>query len=167
MSFSNDHTLTVTITKQGSNDRLLQPGRSPSVTIPIAHLEKPDEQLIQTPQPLDTADPEEHPPPSPPQDIQPPRSPSPNVEVKRPSPGLEDDQSSMAAVEWEQRRRKYEEGGGNYIPPLIANGPNMEVVGRSHLWGIWADSVRLQRKIEFVRDAAKFSLMETRVERFF
>ena len=166
MSFGNDHTLIVTITKQGANDRLPQSGRSPSATIPIAHPEKPDEQLFQTFQPLDMADPEEHPPLTFPQDSQPSRCLSHNVEVKQPSPGLEDDWGDVAVAR-EQRRRRYEEGGGNHVPPLVENSPAMQAVGRSRLWGLWADSVRLQRNIEFVRNAAEFSLMETRVERFF
>ena len=53
------------------------------------------------------------------------------------------------------------------MPPLVPNDPNGQIADRSRLWGLWADSVQLQRKIEYVRDAAKYSIMETRVERSF
>ena len=147
---------------------LPHPDEHPHLTVTsyIAHPDKPDARLVQTPQTSDTSHPEEHPPTTS-QVKQPSGSLSPDVNVKQPSHDPKEDENDERAVEREHRRRQYEESGGILVPPLVPDSPNMQAIGRSHLWGLWTDSVRLQRKIEFVRNAANFSLMETRVERFF
>ena len=157
MNFNDKWPLAVIIAKQGAGDGLPQSGCSPSAIKPVVERAKPDKQ----------DKPEHHRVPNSPHGTRPsrPRSCFPDADVKQFDHAFEDDQ--QAEVRRSQRKRICEEGGGRFMPPLVPSDPNWQIADRSRLWGLWADSVQLQRKIEYVRDAAKHSIMETRVERSF
>ena len=48
----------------------------------------------------------------------------------------------------------YEEVHDRQMPPLIEASPNTRIAGRSRLWGLWTDSVRLQRRLEKLESSA-------------
>ena len=48
----------------------------------------------------------------------------------------------------------FEEVHDLQIPPLIQASPNTRIAGRSRLWGLWTDSVRLQRRLEKLESSA-------------
>ena len=47
----------------------------------------------------------------------------------------------------------YEEVHDLQMPPLIQASPNTRIAERSRLWGLWTDSVRLQRRLEKLESA--------------
>ena len=168
MNLYSKYTIVATIAKQGAGEGLLQPRYSPNIIRPTTRAEKPNERLPQTSvaaQQGDVAHPQEPQTPTHTQGSHLSWSPSPEVDVKQFYHDPEDNQQDRVAQS--QRRRIYEEHGDSHVPPLLAYDPDMQILGRSRLWGLWTDSVRLQRRIEFLRDVAKHSMIETRADRFF
>ena len=47
------------------------------------------------------------------------------------------------------------------VPPLIRDSPDLMILGRARLWGLWADSVHLQRKMEYLQRISRDCLMDT------
>ena len=54
----------------------------------------------------------------------------------------------------------YEQFDGVQMPPLIQPSPRTRLAGRSRLWGIWTDSVRLQRRLEKLESVAHCCIEE-------
>ena len=54
----------------------------------------------------------------------------------------------------ESERPLYENGNAQ-LPPLVPSSPEDRLLARSRLWGLWTDSVRLQRRLETLESAAE------------
>ena len=54
-----------------------------------------------------------------------------------------------------ESERPLYENGNLQMPPLLASSREHQLLGRSRLWGLWTDSVRLQRRIETLESAAE------------
>ena len=85
-------------------------------------------------------------------------SPDPSeIDVKLFYHNPEDDEPARMseAAQW------YEQVTALRVPPLMRDSPDLMILGRARLWGLWADSAHLQHEMEYLQRISGDCLMDT------
>lgn len=67
---------------------------------------------------------------------------------------------SFAVRRRQDSERIVYENGSVQLPPLTEQSEESRLLARSRLWGLWADSVRLQRRLETLESAGQCCVEE-------